>query len=394
MGYGYNLNNIHVTKVYDDKSPEYIVEDLITNYTTFTFASSNSSGVTIEKYIVDDYIYKVIDEMCKLLDWQFRTDIDKNSYFEPSGDIDNGVTLTTGTDVRIKKWLYEEPTFNKVKVKGDYAEYQHTQTFSGDTSTVEFSTTYKPVGNATVSIGGSTKTPGDKEGDADYYIYRENKLLVFTTAPGSGTDNISTTYSYQVPVIVETEDEDSVVTYGERHKEIDAPFIKTFADARRYANELLNVYGDGTVQATVVKPGIDTTLTQGELITLADTERSITEEVTINEIIYKYPENETELKVGSYDFIVFDWQKEVQERIKQLEKRMSNEELIMQHRLLKDNLSVSLTMEHTDKWRNIYNGTADSFILGHATNGKLGVQTGVGGGSVLLGDYRGDWVEV
>ena len=394
MGYGYAMNNIRVTQVYEDKSPEYIIEDLITNHTEFTYESTATSGVTLSKFIVNDYIYKIIDVMCELLGWQFRTDIDKNSYFEPSGTIDNNVTLVTGTDVTVKKWLFEEPIFNNIKVKGDYAEYQNTETFNGDGSTVEFDFTYSPVGNVSVTIGGSEKTPGSKEGEGDYYVYREPKNLAFTTAPGAGTGNISTTYSYQIPIVVETPDEASIAAYGQRDKEIEAPFIKTFEDARKYANELIAVYGDGTVKATIVKPGIDTTLTQGELITLQDNERGITEEVIINEIIYKYPENVTELKVGSYDFIVTDWQKEVQERIKQLEKRMSNEKLIMQHRPYNNNLAVASTVTHVDKWRNIYDGSYDSFILGHATNGKLGVQTGVGGTSVVLGDHRGSWVNI
>jgi hypothetical protein len=240
MGYGYELNNTHVTVVYNDKSPEYIVEDLINNYTNFTYASTTSSGITLDKYIADDYVYKVVEKMCELLDWQFRTDMSKNCYFEPAGNVNNNVTLTTGTDVKVKKWLYEEPKFNKVKIKGDYAEYQHTETFSGDSNETDFSFTYKPVGNITVSVGGSEQTPGDREGDNDYYVYRENKLLTFTTAPGTGTDNISTTYSYQIPVVVETELETSVDTYGERHKEVDAPFIKTFEDARQYAKVIIS----------------------------------------------------------------------------------------------------------------------------------------------------------
>ena len=44
------------------------------------------------------------------------------------------------------------------------------------------------------------------------------------------------------------------------------------------------------------------------------------------------------------------------------------------------------------KQRNIYNDTYDSFILGHDTNGKLETQTGVGGHTIVLGDYRDSWV--
>lgn len=37
----------------------------------------------------------------------------------------------------------------------------------------------------------------------------------------------------------------------------------------------------------------------------------------------------------------------------------------------------------------IHNGVNDSFILGHPTNGVLGIANGVGGNQIVLGDYRG-----
>jgi hypothetical protein len=38
--------------------------------------------------------------------------------------------------------------------------------------------------------------------------------------------------------------------------------------------------------------------------------------------------------------------------------------------------------------RLIYSGGNDSFVLGHSTNGVLGVANGVGGSQIVLGDYR------
>jgi len=95
MGYGWELNNIWVTKVYENKAPEEIVQDLIDNNTNLTYSSSSSSGVTITKYVVDDYIYKAVDEMCKILDWQFRVDVDKKAYFEPRGSVGSGAHIQT-----------------------------------------------------------------------------------------------------------------------------------------------------------------------------------------------------------------------------------------------------------------------------------------------------------
>jgi len=41
--------------------------------------------------------------------------------------------------------------------------------------------------------------------------------------------------------------------------------------------------------------------------------------------------------------------------------------------------------------RNIFNGTNDSFIVGHTTNGVVGdSQTGEGGTQIVVGDFRSD----
>ena len=39
--------------------------------------------------------------------------------------------------------------------------------------------------------------------------------------------------------------------------------------------------------------------------------------------------------------------------------------------------------------KEIFDASDDTFVLGHPTNGKLGVANGVGGNQIVLGDHRG-----
>jgi len=378
LGYGWELNNLWITQVYENKSPEYIVEDIITNYTNFTYASTSSSGVTLTKYVANDYAYKIIDEMASILDWQFYTDADKNAYFEPKGTIDNGVVFTNGTNCRVEEWR-EDPTklVNKVKVKGDFASYNTTETFTGDGSTTEFALSYKPVSNIKVVVDG-TELSGGAEGKGDYDIDKEQKKIIFSSAPANGS-SIEISYTYNIPIVVQTQDDDSIALYGEIYKEVEVPSLKTFADARAYAKQYLATYSTPASSVAFRIAGINTTIQQGEKIRVIDSLRSKDEYLIINKIKYLYPEGVTEVEAGEIYYTAYDWQKEVQERIKELEKKLSNEEFVLVHRLLEGNLKITLTATITKKKRAIN----DSFILGHSSNGILGTSE--------LGDRRGAW---
>lgn len=67
------------------------------------------------------------------------------------------------------------------------------ETFSGDGSTTTFTLSNTPVvpESETVEVDGSQQTRG-----TDYTIDYETGVITFTTAPSSGTDNISVTYDY------------------------------------------------------------------------------------------------------------------------------------------------------------------------------------------------------
>jgi len=67
--------------------------------------------------------------------------------------------------------------------------------FDGDGTTVAFRTTHRPIiegsNNVTVKIGSSVKAEG-----TDFTLDRDTGLLEFTTAPASGSDNVTIDYYY------------------------------------------------------------------------------------------------------------------------------------------------------------------------------------------------------
>lgn len=90
-----------------------------------------------------------------------------------------------------------------------------TETFSGDGSTKTFNLTYPPASTTSVTIGGTSQRTGVDGVDTlgatfKALINKQKKTLTFGTAPTSGTNNVSITYTYEDPVVVKVIAADAV----------------------------------------------------------------------------------------------------------------------------------------------------------------------------------------
>ena len=367
---GYELNNLHVIQVYENRSPEYIVEDLITNHTAnLTYASTESSGITIAKYVAKGYLIDIIKEMMQITGWQLRIDESDNVYFEPKGNVNNGHALTNGDNFQMDKWIEDDTEMiNQVRVVGNLVNVKaDTEEFNGDGSTKTFTLTQKPVGDVFVSVGGVRKAPG-VDGTGDYTVDHEQKKIIFGTAPGSGTNNVDVDYNYQIRVVVEDQDDASIATTGfQIFKEFQAPSIDSFADGRRLAAGLLDEFSTVKLKPKGFIPFLDFDRSVGEVVTVTDPQRNLSESVIIRKITYEGQTNKTKLIFERIEYNFEDLQEEIKERIKKLEKRTTDDEVTAFSRISKHNMRINMKLETFFE----YNCPQDSFILGHQTLGRL-----------------------
>lgn len=351
LGNGYELNNIRIEQVYENRSPEYIVQDIIDNYTVnLTYASTTSSGVTLSKYIAKGYLIDVIKDMMTALQWQVRIDESDNFYFEPTGNVDNGVSFTNGTEVQITQWDEDKTDLvNHIRVVGGFENFSTEETVAGTGTT--FSLAHKPNGDVRAIVSGS-------EVDPDTYTVNPDDLeIVFDSSQTDPTFQ----YSYNRPIIVEDQNDGSIATHGEIFKEVPAPFLDSFPDARQYARQYLEVFSVPQIKAVAVQPGFNFSVDTGELITLTDNVRNKTGKLVVRKLVYNAQRSDTVFYLGSRDFWLYDWQREVESRIKKIERRFINEERIISVRLSKHNLSVDLTRSTAQQIRYPLN----SFLLGN-----------------------------
>ncbi len=359
---GYELMNIPIQQVYENKSPEFIVQDIVDNFTAnLTYASTAVSGVSITKVVANSYAIDIIREMMDLLQWQLRIDETDNVYFEPKGTVDNGKTFTDGTDIQITSWQEDSfNMFNRVKVKGPLVSIETQEVKSG--TATEFSLDHKPQGTVKVTISASElKRTSPTE---PYAVDSEQSKVVFTSSRTDPTFD----YSFHQPIVVDGQNDDSIATYGEIYKEVEAPFIDTFPDARRYAQNLLDVFSIPLNKVKGFYSDLDWDRDVGELITISSTIRGKSDtQLVITKIEYDAAQNMTKYEFGPRDIIFYDWQREVQERIKKLEKKVQDEDEVAFTRLFRHSLKISMHLSTI--WQ--YNSPVDSFILGHPTLGRL-----------------------
>lgn len=368
--YGEEFLERYVNEIFENESPEAIVEYIIDNYTNLTYASTFVTGVTIPRIVFGDKrVIEVLNSMKDLVDGVFYTNSDKESFFERRAQVDSGLTLEVGVNViNQPSWNYNEGSvFTKVIVKGDKQEFNNSESFTATGGQTTFTIAYEPFGNINVTKNGTRLVPGVTTTEG-YSVKPENKEIILTTG-ATGGDAIVISYTYKLPVKVEAEAE-IVDAYGnkiEKEREITNKAIKTMQEARNFASTFLDLHSSPTKQTTMVQVGFNLLAVTGRLATIIDAEEGINEQLTILGRTYIHPDNISEITVGTVRELYFDWHKEVIERIRDISQENSNEEKLQLFYKFKENVNVNLGQTYTGYTRMLNDSfIADALTLGRA----------------------------
>lgn len=374
--YGGRLNRIMVSELYESQSPEDIAQDLVDNNSSLTYASTAASGVTITKFVVrDETIADALKRLTGLLDWQIRTDNDKNFYFEPSGNTNSNVVLTVGSNCRLSSNWKENPNklVNSVTFIGGKARFTTLDNFTSGDGQTEFSLSYKPVGNVRVLVDAVEKVGGQDGSVAsyDYTVDDENKKIIFEAGVALNAD-VDVYYEYEIPIKIIAKDEDSIAAYTEFTKKITNNNIKTMADARKLVSKILTTYSSPAKNG-VLLTNYDTDVNVGESVNVIDSFNSVNDWFVVNKLTLTYPGGDKEIELGTPELSLLDWNQEVDARIKALEQKQDSGDVVQKYVSFKEDVLVSQKMGRV---RVRTDTLGHSFILGSAGNGVLGVNTG------------------
>ena len=374
--YGGQFLSKLANEIYENVSPEFIVEDLINTYTDLTYASTVVTGVVIDRIVFRDRpLSECLQTMANLLGYFFTTDADKNMYFEEWGSVSTGLTfdVTAGSVLYKPQWEYNtNDVVTQVTIEGGLQQFNVSESFVATSLQTDFTLTNQPVDSVNVTVNGTVKDPQVSEQTAgDYVVKIEDKQVIFN-AGLTVSDAVVITYSYNVKIKVQAETEvfdddgNQIVKEGK----VINKSLKTTQEARLWGDKYLSVYSSPQKSTVLPYVGFPVGIEAGRTCFVRDTEEGVSginEEFVIENIIYSYETGICEITVGSVRQNLFDWQAEVNERLRTLAQDDTDEDKLQIYRRFKATADIALTKGGT-----ISTSTPnDSFILGHKTLGRF-----------------------
>ena len=281
--YTHLLDRQLVPTDYTDRSPEYIINDILTNYTDGNFTQTNVavSGLVIE-YIKFDYVLvsKALEELAKLIGYDWYVDYEKDIHFfskavgetapwnitDTNGYVIDNSLIISASDNQMRNTIYVRG--------GEYVGSSRIDKIGeGEGTTKSFKLPYRYDTEPTITVNAVVQTVGidfiDSEDDYDCLWNYQEKVIKFKTAPAGG--DVIATGTPMIAVLIKAQDNASVTANGIFEHRIVDKKIKTKEAARRRAEAEMTDYassleeGSFLTYTTGLKAGMKITVSSDVL---------------------------------------------------------------------------------------------------------------------------------
>ena len=309
---------------FDDQTPEFIIESLITNNTSLTFIRRGIlSGITLNKYVAVGKLIDILRDFTSLTGHIFYTNGNKQFVLEPEEYTEIDVTFTHGVNAVANDTVYDDTEIvNDLIVLGENIRYHTVESFSGNGSLTIFNLDQSAV-STRVTVGGVEKVP-----EEDYDIDSIGKTVVFTTAP-SGT--ILVDYEFERPLYIRGTRQDSITANGVHAKKLIMPWIKTRIDGVRFVQSYLNRYKDIRVNIKIKVPTLFNSIAENDIVHLVNSLKNIDGDFVIKGITWDYPKSLTTIDLGEYSFDFLEIDQQITQKIHDLEDAMTTNKEIREY---------------------------------------------------------------
>jgi hypothetical protein len=372
--YDIELTEQTVTEVFQSIALETFIQNIVEGYSSLTFATTLSTGITIDYYLADrKYAWDVIKDILDRspdLTYQINYTTKVFNLIQRGGTL-SSITLENGVNCVFEtgwKATSDKQVTKLNLIGGKETRNGFSESFSGTGAQTDFTTTHI-FNNIKVVVGGVEKTlqvTGQNTGD--FTVVPKDKIITFLSAPVSGTDNIIATYDYEIPIDLTGVEADYslVAQYGTIEKSIVRNHLKSTDDAIDYAYEYVNrwarpVYSNkarivSTLDASQVKPGdkiyVIDSLHTIEGVTIAD--------YYLISAVY-FTLDGLEIEVGEPRSEVVDFIKELKYEIQQLEQNNINVSISNKVQTVSNSATITYTTQIVSLTRRTWN--ADTFYL-------------------------------
>lgn len=317
QSFGKVLGEVEVrSKIYLCKSPEFIIQDVLTNNSCLTVVPyPTSSNIILKQYVADGKIIDIIEELISSIGAIFYTDGNNAFHYEPKKFNLRSNTFTHGTNSRIWETKYDDTQLvNDLTVVGSSQTYSTCELFSGDCCTTEFKLSESPI-TAKIEHPLCTElTP-----QSQYNINTCSNIITFASAPATGCCNIKVSYDYELPIIVKSKKQGSIDSYGKYSKKLILQWVKTREDGVRFSAGYLNRFSQVQQNLKVEHPSLITSIRENDVIRVVNDIKGINDTFIIKSMTFKWPEFTTTMEVGEYGFDDYEYDKDMFQKIHDLE---------------------------------------------------------------------------
>ena len=322
--YSYDLDRQLVIEGYDDKTVNYIIDDILTNFTDGSFTDTNvDCALTITKVTFDRItVTAAIQKLADLTGYSWYVDYDKDIHFFERNKNPAAFNIADGDGNHIPETLNVTNDLsqirNRVFIKGGEIEgTSRSEPFDGDGVKLLFRTANKFSSKPVVEVDSVAQIVGidflDNEDDFDCFWDYNQKYIRFKvdTVPGAGADNVEVVGVPLYNLVVQVEEPNSIARYGVfEFAKIDKT-IKSREEAVSYAKTEIEAYQNG-----IIEGGFDTYesgLRSGMIINVNSTLLNVNEDFLIQSVAFQMITRETFIykvklatlrTVGIIDFLI------------------------------------------------------------------------------------------
>lgn len=376
-----------VTERYTSTTVGAIISDLVANYTSDGFTTTNVAGshpitsISFNRLTVADCLQKLADA----LSYVWYVDYDKDIHFFPKNtEVGPSLTDTSGNYIFNSLEISEDLTQvrNSVLVQGGEQESStsRTEEFNGDGTRVHFALANKFASLPTVTVGGVGKTVGVEylDDDASYEcMWNFNEKYIRFTAgntPASGTNNVVVSGTYLFPIVVSVPAPASQEAYGVYEFAITDKSIKSQAEAISRALAELTSYQNSLYEGSFRT--YDDGFRSGQVLTITSAQRVKDITVLVQSVTgrmrdplgtqFEYDVRFATLKsIGIIEYL--------QNQLRSKEVIVDDKETILNYHALSDtvtgtdSLATPTASTGPYKWSNDAGSTTNKLVWGYGT---------------------------
>ncbi len=303
---------------YNCKSPEFIINDMIINNTTLkSVPHLVNSGVTIKKYLADGKLFDLLDDLVSLIGGTFHTHGLEVFHLEKKEFRLKSNIFTHGKNTRIWETHFDDTELvNELTVLGENKRYQEVQTCTSTCGQTVFT-----LNEAAVSVR-VLDDAVEQVPEVDYTLDSLGKTITFCCAP-TACSVMQFEYEYEIPLYLKGSKQCSIDTNGIHSKRLVLPWIRDKNDGIRFIAGYLNRYSTIRKNLIIEHPNLVTSIKENDVINVVNAIKNINTTFVVKSLKYEYPRFETTIEVGEYSFDDFEYDKQIAQKIHDLEGAVS-----------------------------------------------------------------------